>query len=335
MVNPLGLSALTFSIWNTTSSTSAGSIVLIRSALWSGVISLGMCLIMVAVAGPLSSSISLNRLEKNVTNSYTIYFWESRISPSMDFKREIRLFYLCCMVDLWKKLVLWSPSLSHSLYDFCCHRISSCFSLCISSCIRDFSTILSSSEKPSVIVLVWISSSCCSGLHLSWVMLSKYSLFQRFRHSFMCLSLCCNTYILEPSSSWKELHHSFILLRKSGWVSQNPSNLNGRLMKSPSRPHSKHIGQWSDPAVGRTVAPISPAPPRADFDIMNQSSLEAICLSPTLLFCQVKRLLVVWMSTSWSSSINLLMTELALLRDRTPLFFSSKDLIMLKSPPIT
>lgn len=166
-------------------------------------------------------------------------------------------------------------------------------------------------------------------------MLPKDSLFQCLRHSLICLSLCWSTYILEPSGSWKESHHSFILLRKSGWLSKNLSNLKGRLMNSPSQSHSMHIGQWSDPTARRTMALISPAPPRVDSDIRNRSSLEAICLSPALLFCQLKRPFVVQMSTSWSSSINLLKVELALLRVCTPPFFSSKDRIMLKSPPIT
>ena len=145
-MNPSGPGAFPFSIWKAASSTSSVSIALINSVLCSGVTSLGMWHVMVIVAYTLSSSDSLSRSAKKVTSSCSISFWDSSIFSSVDFKWEIQLCYLCWIVDLWKNLVFRSPSQSHSLQDFYCHRISSCFSLCISSWMMTFSAFLSSFE---------------------------------------------------------------------------------------------------------------------------------------------------------------------------------------------
>lgn len=136
----------------------------------------------------------------------------------------------------------------------------------------------------------------------------------------------------EPSISRKPTHHSFISLWKSRCWNQNLSNLNECLTNSPSRPHSRHIGQWSKPVAGNTIAPISPPPTKADSKTRKRSSWEAICRAPKRLFCQVKSPLVVQTSTSCNSSISLLKEVVILLRALTPPFFSSRDLMRLMSP---
>lgn len=140
------------------------------------------------------------------------------------------------MVDLWKKDMFLSHSLSHSFLDFCFHRVSSCYSLCMSSWSRDCYVWFISSEYPSLMALIFISSIYCSGRFFSWKILRNESLFHFLTHYFMCFSFCWKTNMQEPSIFGQFSHHSFIRHWKSWWGNQNFSKQKGRLMNSPRFP---------------------------------------------------------------------------------------------------
>ena len=76
-------------------------------------------------------------------------------------------------------------------------------------------------------------------------------------------------------------------------------------------------------------------PTKIDSETKNRSSLDAMCLSLDHLFYHVNSPFVDLMSTNFISSINLLKRVEAALISLTPPFFSSKDQMMLKSPPIS
>ena len=238
--------------------------------------------------------------------------------PSADLRRLILFCCRCWMVDLWKKDVFLSPSLSHNFLDFCFHRVSSCCSLCMSSWSRVCSIWVSSSEYPLLMALICISWIYCSRCFFSRNMLPNYSLFHFLTHSFMCLSLWWKTNMHESSITGQLSHHSFMRRQKSWWRSQNFTNRKGWLKNSPRYPHSRHMGQWSKPTVGSTMASISPLPTMVDSKTNKQSSLDAMCLFPECLFCQVNNPLVVLISTRCISSINLLKEVDAALIDLTP-----------------
>ena len=109
--------------------------------------------------------------------------------PSADLRQVIQFYCLCWMVDLWKKDVFLCPSLSHSFLDFCFHRVSSWCSLFMRSWSRDCSSWFISSEYPSLIASIFITSICCSILFFFPARYYQMILCSIFWHILLCVSI--------------------------------------------------------------------------------------------------------------------------------------------------
>lgn len=113
------------------------------------------------------------------------------------------------------------------------------------------------------------------------------------------------------------------------------SNLKGLFLGVPMPLVSISIGQWSEPLKGRITVIISLSKSMRSSEIMNLSNLEATWEFPPLLLFQVQRPLFVSISTSFMFSEKFWKAATSLFRALVPPFFSERDLIMLKSPPMT
>ena len=135
------------------------------------------------------------------------------------------------------------------------------------------------------------------------------------------LSFCWNWYIRVPLIGRGLSHHSFSFSWKFSWRSQNFSNLNGLWGLTSTFSHSRLMGQWSNPATGRTTALRLPPTIMTDSESRNMSSLHAIPLSPVCLLFQVYMPLEVLTSIRSRSLIVLLKRVLAVFRFWIPPFF--------------
>ena len=119
-----------------------------------------------------------------------------------------------------------------------------------------------------------------------------------------------------------------------GWRSHNFSNQKSLRGWTPAFSHSRVMGQWSNPAAGRTTTLRFPPAIITGSNSKNLLSLQVIPLSPDCLLFQVKIPLDVMTSIRSRSEMVLLKRVLAEFKLRKPPLFSSRFLIRLKSPPI-
>ena len=119
-----------------------------------------------------------------------------------------------------------------------------------------------------------------------------------------------------------EFAHQYLSFSwKYGWRSQNFSNRKGFRGWTLAYSHSRVMGQWSDPAAGRTTTLRFPPAIMIGSDSRNLSSLQAIPLSPACLLSQVKIPLDVLTSIRSRSEMVLLKRVLAKFKLQIPPFF--------------
>lgn len=101
--------------------------------------------------------------------------------PCSSFILNILLALLWSMVDRWNNFVLFSPSLSHWILDFCFHKVSSCWHLAFQFCMSVYLMFIVSWFIFPCIHSLWIYSSCSSSIFFYLNMLPKTSWFQYFK----------------------------------------------------------------------------------------------------------------------------------------------------------
>lgn len=234
--------------------------------------------------------------QKYWTKTVFISSWEIWSFPSLSLIEEIVLWALLAMVDLWKNLVLRSPSFSHWTPDFFLQKISSCLHK-FSHSWWFLSTCSLFTLSRTFAIRAWLSSYILiSTYFFPTKMLPKSFLFQSLNVTLMCFNLLCKRNILVPWIRESFDHHFSMLLMNSEWESQIFSNLKALFLGAPMPLISSWTGQWSQTPKGRTLTIISLSISIRSYEVMNLSNLEATWTSRDLLLFQVKRPLFVLVS---------------------------------------
>lgn len=180
----------------------------------------------------LSSVIDSNSFEKKPTVMFFSSLLSSIHRPSSVMSASILFCRRLTIVEVWKNLVLSSPSFSQSHHDFYSHRISSCLSIIALSSLSSFS----SSIKWVVAFLAiahWIPPSRSS------FRIFRLKIFPKVA-SFQALNLTASSFKAEerPFSP----HHSFFIHSPNSACSvQAASNQNGLFPRSSEPPSSSII----------------------------------------------------------------------------------------------
>ena len=124
-VKPSGPRALHSLFWRIACSTSIRVVGKRRSWLCSSMISFGICCRIWLIVGRLSDWSSCTTDLRWETNSTSMAWCSSSLSPVGLRRKLILLHILRWMVETWKNLVFRSPSFNHLIRDFCFKRISS------------------------------------------------------------------------------------------------------------------------------------------------------------------------------------------------------------------
>lgn len=82
-------------------------------------------------------------------------------------------------------------------------------------------------------------------------------------------------------------HSDLTTVLNSGWMRQKASNLNGFLFDFLAFFHYKEMGQWSEPAMRRMEAHISPPSWTKLSEIRSLSNHDDICYEPALFLFHV------------------------------------------------
>ena len=134
-------------------------------------------------------------------------------------------------------------------------------------------------------------------------MFANSSLFHFLMFHFSSFNFSWKVCILLHPLCWLWVHHSSTFGMNCWFLSQNASNLKGRLFGLILMSISSLIGQWSEPIVGRIIVSMNISLFIICYDIKNLSSLDATWFFPPFLLFHVWIPFIVGMSTNLCSDI--------------------------------